>query len=134
MRIYNIFANLSLIITLFFITAGCGKTDDADKWNNALSFGTGMNGFDLTGESDRLPHSTIYFRLETMDDMAGSPVRIIITNIVTQEQHIYNYDALQSYGHLYLGPVALPETGNFTAEGKLTEKNISIATVQLTLY
>lgn len=134
MRIITIFANFLLITSLFFVTNGCSKTDDVDNWKNALSFGTGMNGFDLTGESDRLPHGTIYFRLETMDDMAGSAVRIIITNSVTQEQHIYNYDALQSYGHLYLGPVALPETGNFTAEGKLTEKNISIATVQLTLY
>lgn len=134
MRIITIFANFLLITSLFFVTNGCSKTDDIDNWKNELSFGTGMNGFDLTGESDRLPHGTIYFRLETMDDMAGSAVRIIITNSVTQEQHIYNYDALQSYGHLYLGPVALPETGNFTAEGKLTEKNISIATVQLTLY
>lgn len=121
------------IIALVFLLSACNK-EETDTWTNGLTFGTGMNGFELTGEAVRLPAGTLYFRLETQDDMAGSPVRILVRNLFTQEEYIYNYEALQSYGHLYLGPLALPETGNFTAEGILTERNISIATAQLTIY
>ncbi len=125
--------NILFVLTLLLLTAGCDK-EETTTWKNALSFGTGTNGFNLTGEALTLPHGTLYFRLETQDDMSGSPVRIVVRNVVTQQEFVYNYEALQSYGHLYVGPMALPETGNFTAEGILTEPYTSIATVQLTIY
>jgi hypothetical protein len=130
-----------LLLLIIILAVACAKKDDTsstkDEFSNSLKLGTGMNAanFTLTGEGIVFPQqSTIYFRLESKDDMAGSPVEINISlaGSSTVYGH-YDYPSLQSSGHIYMAALVIPGTGNFTATGILTTGNKTIASVNFTV-
>jgi len=125
-----------LLIAMLLVVA-CDKDDESESttWKNALTFGTGTDGtnFTLDGESTTFPAGTIYFRLESKEDMAGSPVRIVITDLSTGEVLTYDYPVLQNYGHIYLSALVVPTSGSYRATGILTTGNITVASINLTI-
>jgi hypothetical protein len=128
-----------LLLVIIVLASACKKKDAAatDEFSNSLKLGTGMNAsnFTLTGEGTSFtPLSTIYFRLESKDDMAGSPVLVNISlagsSVVITH---FDYPSLQSYGHLYLSAFAIPIAGSYVATGVLTTGNKTIASVNFTV-
>ncbi|MEI6750492.1 MAG: hypothetical protein ACOYMF_01675 [Bacteroidales bacterium] len=127
-----------LLLVIIVIASGCAKKDDStkDEFSNSLKLGTGMNAsnFTLTGEGTVFQQqSTIYFRLESKDDMAGSPVRITVKNLATSLSENYEYPSLQSYGHIYMSAISAPLPGSYTATGILTTGNKTIAYINFTV-
>lgn len=122
-----------IIFAILLLAIGCEKDDSpSDTFSNSLTLGTGLNPsnlFELTGEGTSFPAgSQIYFRLESKEDMAGSPVRINIKAAGSDIDNI-DYPVLQEYGHIYLSSFTAPEPGNYTATGILTTGNKTIATI-----
>ena len=81
-----ILSALGVIIMAF---AGCSKksSTSSDTFSDSLVLGTGIggNGFDIVGETTTFTGSPlIYWRLESKDDMGGSPVEVQITQSGTQ--------------------------------------------------
>ena len=128
-----------LLLVVIVIASGCAKKDNSsskDEFSNSLKLGTGMNAsnFTLTGEGTAFPQqSTIYFRLESKDDMAGSPVKITVKSLATSLSESYDYPSLQSYGHIYMSAFTVPLPGSYTATGILTTGNKTIASVSFTI-
>jgi hypothetical protein len=133
------------IFSLLFIALviiSCSKKSDTatSEFSNKLSFGTGMsstNSFELTGTGTSFATSGfIYFRLESMDDMAGSKVRIKITKQDgTEFESPADFDNPQSYGHIFLSAFQAPTVaGTYTATGILVTGNKTIASVVLTIH
>lgn len=124
---------LGFIFAVMLLGIGCEKDDSpSDTFSNSLTLGTGLNPsnlFELTGEGTVFPAgSLIYFRLESKDDMAGSPVRLNIKEAGADVNN-FDYPALQDYGHIYLSSFIAPVAGNYTATGILTEGNKTIASL-----
>jgi hypothetical protein len=128
-----------LVLIIILASTACDKKDDSsstDEFSNSLKLGTGMNAsnFTLTGEGTVFPEgSAIYFRLESKDDMAGSPVRITLKNNGTSVSDNYDYPSLQSYGHIYMSAIAVGTPGSYTATGILTTGNKTIASISFTV-
>lgn len=122
-----------IIFAILLLATGCEKDDSpSDTFSNSLTLGTGLNPsnlFELTGEGTSFPAgSLIYFRLESKEDMAGSPVRINIKAAGSDIDNI-DYPVLQEYGHIYLSSFTAPVPGNYTATGILTTGNKTIAMI-----
>lgn len=127
--------NLMFFVTIvMLLISGCGKVE-TETWKNQLTLGTGMNASDFTlvNESTAFTANTIYFRLESADDMNGSPVRIVITNLANNQSANYDFPSLQSYGHIYISSLAVGETGSYKATGILTKTNKTVASIQFTV-
>ena len=127
-----------LFISLALVS--CSKKSDSTttSYSNSLALGTGLNPsnlFELTGVASSFPVSTsLYFRLESADDMAGSAVRLKVdqqdgTPIFTQD-----YTNPQSYGHILLSNFTMSRTGNFVATGILVNGLKTVATTNFTIY
>lgn len=124
---------LGFIFAVMLLGIGCEKDDTpSDTFSNSLTLGTGLNPsnlFELTGEGTSFPAgSLIYFRLESKDDMAGSPVRINIKSAGTDVENL-DFPSLQEYGHIYLSSFTAPVAGNYTATGILTDGNKTVASI-----
>jgi hypothetical protein len=123
------------LVALAFVS--CSKKSDnsstATTYSNKLELGTGLNPSNLfqligTGTTFKLLNS-IYFRLESADDMAGSPVRIQIDTQSGTSVATYDYPSIQSYGHIFLSSFAVEVPGNYKATGILVTGNKTIASV-----
>ena len=127
------------ILSCLFLVACSKKSSDSttSEFSNSLTFGTGLNQanlFQLTGTGTTFPKSTpIYFRLESQDDNAGSPVRIIISKGDGTLYTLFDFTNPQSYGHIFLSNFSIPDAGNYTATGILKTGNKIIATSPLTI-
>lgn len=123
-----------LVAILLLITIGC-KEDESETWKNQLTLGTGINTSDFTliNETTAFTNDLIFFRLESADDMNGSPVRIVITNMANNQSANYDYPSIQSYGHIYMASLPVTESGSYKATGILTKTNKTVASVQFTV-
>jgi hypothetical protein len=130
---------LLFVILSGLILVACSKKseDTTSEFSNSLKFGTGLNPsnlFLLTGEGTVFPKLTsIYFRLESQDDMAGSAVKIQVNKSDGSIYNSYTFPSIQSYGHIYLTSFSIPDAGNYTATGILVTGNKTIATQSLTI-
>ena len=126
-----------LLITMAVIS--CSKKSDStsNEFSNKLTLGTGINPnnlFELTGVGTSFTVSTtIYFRLESADDMGSSAVRLKIdqqdgTPIFTQD-----YPSLQSYGHIFLSNFTITRAGSYTATGILVTGLKTVASINFTV-
>ncbi len=126
--------NIIGLLFLMAVLATSCKKDDDQSFSNSLKLGTGMSGFNLTGEGTSFSAGTyIYFRLECEEDMGGSPVRIKVTKSGTGTSTDFNFPSLQDYGHLYLSSFSVAEPGSYTATGILTASNSTIASISFTV-
>jgi len=126
------------MLMVFFTAAGCNKSSIS-----SLTLGTGTigftiagrtgKGFTITGETTSFTGSpvTIFWRLESREDMKGSTVDIVIeekTNNGYVTRNTFNYPALQSYGHIMVSSFNHDfGKGSFRATGKLTDNNKTVA-------
>lgn len=128
---------LGLALVIIVLAGACEKTSDStDEFSNSLALGTGMNAsnFTLVGEGTVFQHgTTIYFRLESKDDMAGSDVRIAINPVGTSNYENRDYPSLQDYGHITISSFSVANPGNYTATGILLTGNKTIASVNFTI-
>ena len=127
-----------LVISGLLLVA-CSKksSDSTDEYSNSLNFGTGLNPtnlFELTGVGTVFAKSTtIYFRLESQDDMGGSAVKIQINKGDGSLYNSFTYTNPQSYGHILLSYFSIPDAGSYTATGILVTGNKSVASQNLTI-
>jgi hypothetical protein len=132
-----LFSSLLLVSIL-----GCTKSNPASNGGiNQLTLGTGLNAsnpFLLVGESTTFTGvpATIYFRLESKDDMGGSAVIIALSKMVggvyTADTTII-YPSIQSYGTIFLSAFTIRTTGSYQAVGILQTGNKTIASVDFTV-
>jgi hypothetical protein len=129
-----------LLISLLIIS--CSKKSDTatSEFSNNLTLGTGLsstNSFELAGTGTSFATSDIiYFRLESVDDMAGSKVRIKITKQDgTEFESPADFDNPQTYGHIFISAFQAPSVaGTYTATGILVTGNKTIASLALTIH
>ena len=81
-------------------------------------------------------YATIYWRLESANDMGGSAVNIKIeklsgTNYVTDT--VASFPSTQSYGHIMISNISLQHTGSFKMTGILVNGNIAVASTNFTV-
>jgi len=137
MRQKILFGILLAAISLFW----CSPTSSTSGFSNKLTLGTGQssaNLFNLTGAGTSFTGAplTLYWRLESSDDMAGSQVTIDIkklsggTFISHQSQ---TYPNAQSYGHIMVSAINIDSAGSFRATGILVTGNKTISTVDFTV-
>jgi hypothetical protein len=121
---------------------GCDKESNStsDQFSNKLTLGTGMNGFTINGETTNFSliggRATIYWRLESAADMAGSAVRIEISRQSTSgwtNDNSFNFPSTQNYGHIMLSSFSLANAGNYRATGVLVTGNVTVATKDFTV-
>jgi hypothetical protein len=132
----NIFLGLLLICLTFL---GC-KKEETSEFQDELKLGTGMSGFDLTGEATTFTMTEgsiiLYFRLESQEDMAG---RTVVLDFLTSGDDLINTITraqTQSYGHIMLSSFEwLGGIGNFKINAYLADGNdkIFIATTNFTI-
>jgi hypothetical protein len=132
---------LSAAICLFSMI-GCNKnpTDSTSEFSNKLTLGTGMNGFNLVNEGTAFTrisaNATIYFRLESAADMAGSSVTITIEKNLSgtwSNFTSFTFPNPQSYGHILLSNFSLTDAGSFRATGILTTGSATVASKDFTV-
>ena len=130
------------LMGITLIMSGCKKEEDAEEeqFTDILALGTGMNGFNLVGEATTFYLTggslNIYWRLESMDDMAGSDVRILIEKNITGSFQVIDtvdFNNPQSYGHIMLSSYNHNYgAGNFRATGILITGMRTIASKEYT--
>lgn len=129
------------LLLISFVAVSCSKKSDdttsSSGYSNSLTLGTGVNysNFTLTGAGTSFSkNSTIYFRLESSDDMAGSKVRLVFyKGDGTYYSTAPDYDNPQSYGHIFISGFSLPDAGSFKVTGILVTGNKTIASANFTL-
>jgi hypothetical protein len=132
------FRTILAILFISIIFNGCKKEED--EYVDDLRLGTGMVGFDLTGEASTFIMTEgsifLYFRLESADDMAG---RTVVLDFLTSGDALINTitrDQAQDYGHIMLSSFEwLGGTGNYKINAYLADGNdkIFIATTDFTI-
>lgn len=131
---------LKILFAIFLtaiILSGCTKES---QYTDSLKLGTGMSGFDLTGEGNDFIMTDasifLYFRLESADDMAG---RTVVLDFLTSGDNLINTitrDQAQDYGHIMLSSFEwLGGKGTFKVNAYLADGNdkIFIATQTFTI-
>jgi len=133
---------LYLLLGICFASINCIKnpSNAASGFSNQLTLGTGMTGFALTNEGTTFArlgaNVTIYFRLESAGDMAGSNVTIQVEKNSSGTWSSYNsftFTNPQSYGHILLSSFSMPDAGSFRATGILAAGNVTVASIQFTV-
>jgi len=132
---------ITFLISLSGILSSCKKsstTDTSSGFSNSLQLGTGMNAsnFTLTGTGTPFyAGQTIYFRIESSDDMPGSSVKIHIdtnnngTYIAFKD---FTFPNPQNTGHLLISSFTINSPGTFKATGILVNGNKTIGSVNFT--
>jgi hypothetical protein len=118
----------------------CSCSKDDNEFSNKLTLGTGLNQsnlFELTGIGTTFTApATIFFRLESEADMAGSDITIRI-DIKEGDEYVeftsFPFDNPQSFGHIFLSSFSLAEGGQFKATGILVTGNKEIASKEFTV-
>jgi hypothetical protein len=134
---------LLFALTLVIVLAGCKKDDptsSSDQYTNKLTLGMGMSGFTITTEATVFyavaGRATVYWRLESAADMAGSSVTMKIerqaAGVFVTDTSI-TYTNPQSYGHIMLSSFTLPRTGSFRATGLLATGTVTVASQTFTI-
>jgi len=113
---------LFLGLLSFCLVLGCGG-GSSSSYKNSLNFGTGLagNGFDLAGENSTFSVAAVagslYFRLESADDMAGRAVRLYFDSVTNKD-----FPNPQQYGHILLSSFTITNPGTYTVKAYLVEQ------------
>jgi hypothetical protein len=111
------------IITSLLLLSSC---EEKSEFTDALTLGTGMSGFTITGESSSFTQTSgsvvIYYRLESEEDMAG---RTAVLDFETSSGSLINTitrPQAQDYGHIQLSSFEwLGSTGTFVMKAYLAD-------------
>ena len=132
-----------LLAFLCLYMSGCKKDESptGSEFANKLALGTGMSGFNLVGEATSFTligsSITLYWRLESKDDMAGSDVQIKIEKSAVSGytlQQTFTFQAAQSYGHIMLSSFSHTfGKGDFRASGILVNGNKTVSSINYTV-
>ena len=132
MKKYIILITLGLLIISF---AGCNdkSTTSSSEFTNSLVLGKNMSGFNIVGETTTFSDSTsIFWRLESKEDMGGSMVEIQISKAGAggyQMVNTFSFPNPQSYGHIMLSSIYhIFGKGSFRATGRLVTGAKTVAT------
>ena len=128
------------VISLFW----CSPTKSDTGFSNKLTLGTGLNSanpFNLTGEATSFAGGallplTLYWRLESSNDMAGSAVTIDIKKLSNTTYLSYKsqtYSSTQNYGHIMVSSISIDSAGSFRATGILVTGNKTVSSVDFTV-
>jgi hypothetical protein len=125
---------------LMLALAGCNdkSTTSSSDFKNSLVLGKNMSGFTIIGETTSFSDSTsIFWRLESKEDMEGSAVEIQISKSVSggyQTVNTFSFPNPQSYGHIMLSSYNHTfGKGSFRATGKLVTGNKTVAIKDYTI-
>jgi len=124
-----------LFIALSFVSCS-KKSDTSSEFSNKITLGTGFtsNYMDLVGVGTSFTVSTsIYFRLESADDMGGSTVRIKIDKQDGTAFNSIDYPSPQSYGHIMLSSFVINTPGSYKATGILVTGMKTVASINFTV-
>lgn len=136
---------VGIFVCLFLFTSGCKKDESnpvEDEFSNNLIIGTGVDysKFAISGEGTSFtkigPSLTLYWRLESKNDMQGSAVKI---KIEKQNAGVYaaytefSYNAAQDYGHIMISSFSLTESGSYKATGILVNGTVNVASKEFTI-
>jgi hypothetical protein len=124
-----------MILSLVFVACEKEEEDNTEEFTNKLTLGTGMSGFNITGEATTFYQVggavNLFWRLESVDDMAGSQVKIKIEKSVSgtfQPLDSLTFNNPQSYGHIMLSSFSHDYgTGTFRATGILVTGSKTVA-------
>jgi hypothetical protein len=128
-----------LLLGICFASLNCNKnpSNANSGYSNQLTLGTGMSGFTLINQGTTFTrlgtNVTIYFRLESAGDMAGSNVTILVEKNSSGTWSNYNsftFTNPQSYGHILLSSFTMPDAGSFRATGILAAGNVTVASIE----
>lgn len=122
----------------FLPISGCKKEDagtTADQFVDRLTLGTGISGFNIVGETTTFTRiaggTSIFWRLESVTDMAGSSVKIVVLRQIGQAftpSDSATYPATESYGHIMLSSYyCTGVAGNYRASGVLVATGRTVA-------
>lgn len=119
-------SKLVLVSIVLFGFIHCEDDNNDSDFKDELKLGTGMTGFELTGEDSTFIQTGgsifLYFRLESKEDMAG---RTVVLDFLTSGGSLINTITRpnpQEYGHIMLSSFEwLGGTGNFTVKGYLAD-------------
>jgi hypothetical protein len=125
------------VISLFW----CSPTKSDNAFSNKLTLGTGQsaaNLFNLTGVSTSFTGAplTLYWRLESSDDMAGSQVTIDIKKLSNATYASYKSQTFanpSTYGHIMVSAIGIDTAGSFRATGILVTGNKTVSSVDFTV-
>jgi hypothetical protein len=125
------------LVSLFW----CSPTKSDSGFSNKLSLGTGQstsNPFNLTGEGVSFTGTplTLYWRLESQDDMAGSQVTIDIKKLSGTAYAPYKsqtYANPSTYGHIMVSAISIDSAGSFRATGILATGSKTVSSVDFTV-
>ncbi|HVP37915.1 MAG TPA: hypothetical protein VMS93_01910 [Candidatus Saccharimonadales bacterium] len=131
-----------LLLICGLLLAGCGDTTSpADQpFPNQLTLGTGANGFNLTGQTTSFTRVggtvTIYWRLQSQEDMAGSTVEIRVDQLTGGSYA--PYDSIftpnpQNYGHIMVASFPWTAAGSFRGTGILVNSGSVVASQAFTV-
>ena len=127
-----------ILLLLALAVVSCSKkSDSTSEFSNNIRLGTGFtsNYMDLVGVGTSFPvESSIYFRLESADDMGGSAVRIKIDKQDGTPYASNDYANPQSYGHILLSTFSIPTAGSYKATGILVTGLKTVASINFTVY
>ncbi|MBI5538580.1 MAG: hypothetical protein HY951_00855 [Bacteroidia bacterium] len=128
----------TLILIIIIISFSSCKKEKVteDEFTNNISLGTSMStsSMELTGVSTNFYHSSaIWFRIESVDDMAGSNVKLLVEKADTT-YYSAEFTNPQSYGHIFISSFNINETGNYKATGILVNGNKTISSINFTVY
>lgn len=142
----NIYSLLIIIVFIFSI-AGCKKDDSnpasqTTEFTNKLTLGTGADysSFKITGESLSFTRiggtASIFWRLESVLDMAGSSIQIKLEKSEGGSFVAYStlsFPAAQNYGHITISSFQLKDVGTYKATGIIVNQSYTVASLVFTV-
>jgi len=143
------FLKTVIIVITALVIGGCSASVDSGDsttggYSNKLTFGTGWNtsNFTLTGEGTTFNltggSATLYYRLESANDLAGNAVSIKVEKQTTggyTTVGTYSYTNPQNYGHIIMSSISITGAGTYRMTGQMgtVSAATTIATTSIVL-
>lgn len=142
-KLYSVFFVFAIVIFI----AGCKKddstpTNQTSQYSDKITLGTGADlaNFKITGESTSFTKiggvATIYWRVESVIDVAGSAIQIKLEKSEGGSYVAYStvsYPAAQSYGHITISSFPLKDAGTFKVTATIVNVNYTVASQVFTV-
>lgn len=133
-----------IFLTLLALLYGCeASIDDTgtpspSAYSNHLTVGTGMNGFNLTGETSSfnmlISPLTVYWKLESSQDTTGLSMQLKVEKLVSGSyQDVSTTSPGTGNGHYMLSSISISQTAAYRLTGGIVSPNSTIASCLFTV-